>query len=551
MYALYDALLTQHPRQLVPVRCAHSTIAQLHRYFEDVVLENNLSALVIESLPQSTRRSNREKARFRTLAGGGRRAFFFVRQADALNEVFAGWNVNEGLNSLALLQTEPDYANEHFVVIADARFSALLATVRGRTSNGRSDEDEVVWTFDPDIVYSALEYLMARVSAEHPYQAAAFGSAVRTSMPKATSLQLTLSVTTKLAHLLQEQAGREIAISRISTAIRESLELGVILQKTVDEVGAALNVASCALRVAGQTDEQSLSYFYFADRETSEQRERAATQLDIHAAFQSKHPELVARLGEDSDSNDERLPTAIVPLIFHERFMGALQVTAGDPSRTWDENELLLLRTVADQVALAINHANLFAQIQQQALTDALTGCHNRRSFELQLDKDLLMAKRLHQPLSVVLLDLDKFKQLNDSAGHDAGDDALRKLSDCFRQELRGVDSAARFGGDEFVLILPQAYAEGALIVAERLRSRIAQIEIPKFGSLSASIGIAAFPTHASSRADLVAAADAALYEAKRGGRNRACVAEYSQRNIEAPIRRPSEGSADILEQTM
>src|SRR5260370_28620080 len=169
----------------------------------------------------------------------------------------------------------------------------------------------------------------------------------------------------------------------------------------------------------------------------------------------------------------------------------------------------------------------------------------------MQLDKDLLMAKRLHQPLSVVLLDLDKFKQLNDSAGHDAGDDALRKLSDCFRQELRGVDSAARFGGDEFVLILPQAYAEDALLVAERLRSRIAQIEIPKFGNLSASIGIAAFPTHASSRADLVSAADAALYEAKRGGRNRACIAEYSQLNIEAPIRRPSEGSADILERTM
>src|SRR5207253_7204800 len=123
--------------------------------------------------------------------------------------------------------------------------------------------DEVIWTFEPDVVYSALEYLMARVSAEHPYQATAFGSAVRTSMPKATSLQLTLSVTTKLAHLLQAQAGREIAINRIASAIRESLELGVVLQKTVDEVGRALNV-HCALRVEGQTAGQALNYFYFA-----------------------------------------------------------------------------------------------------------------------------------------------------------------------------------------------------------------------------------------------------------------------------------------------
>jgi diguanylate cyclase (GGDEF)-like protein len=557
MYSLYDALLTQHSRQLTPVRCAHSTIAQLHRYFEDVVLENNLGALVIESLPLFAKRPNREKARFRDLARGGRRAFFFVRQADALNEVFGGWNPNAGLNSLALLHPDHNYANEHFVVIADARFSALLATVRGRDSNGRSGEDEVVWTFEPDIVYSALEYLMARVSAEHPYHAAAFGSAVRTSMPKATSLQLTLSVTTKLAHLLQEQAGREIAINRIATAIRESLELGVILQKTVDEVGLALNVASCAMRVEGQTAEQALRYFYFGGEAAKDpaQEEKASRDLDLQSASLAKHPELLTQdVCEDSDSNNEKVPMAIVPLMFQERFMGALQVTAADPSRAWDGNELLLLRTVADQVAVAVNHANLFAQIQQQALTDALTGCYNRRSFEMQLDKELLMAKRSHQPVSVVMLDLDRFKQLNDSVGHDAGDTALRKLAECFRHELRGVDSAARLGGDEFVLILPQAYAEGALIVAERLRSRIAEIEIPGYGNLSASMGIATFPSHAASRADLMLAADAALYSAKRAGRNRVCVAEPLLGNriqSSAPIPSPRDEVTDIAEPSM
>ncbi len=130
------------------------------------------------------------------------------------------------------------------------------------------------------------------------------------------------------------------------------------------------------------------------------------------------------------------------------------------------------------------------------------------------------------------MLDLDRFKQLNDSAGHDAGDAALRKLADSFRQELRGVDSAARFGGDEFALILPQAYSEGAQVVAERLRARIEQIEIPGFGNLSASMGIASFPAHASSRAELLTAADAALYSAKRGGRNRVCVVDNSQLDL-------------------
>jgi diguanylate cyclase (GGDEF)-like protein len=534
MHSLYDVLLTQHARQLTPVRCAYSTIVQLHRYFEDVVLENNLNALVIESLPISGKRPAREKARVRDLASGGRRAFFFVDQSDALNELVTGVGPKSVATPVILPQTNHAHVNEHFVVLADARFSALLATVRGRADRGRIGSDEVFWTFEPDIVYSALEYLMARVGAEHPYHAEAFESAVRTSMPKATSLQLTVSVTTKLAHLLQEQASREIAVNRIATAIRESLELGVILKKTVDEVGTALS-ASCALRVDGQTAEQALNYFYFADELVGvpPKPEKMLADLDLHCSRFKTHPDTIVQDGDDeSERGDIQLPSAVVPLIFQERPMGALQVTAADPSRVWQENEILLLRTVANQVAVAVNHANLFAQIQQQALTDALTGCYNRRSFEMQLDRELQMARRQHQPLSLAMLDLDRFKQLNDSVGHDAGDAALRKLADCFRQELRGVDSAARFGGDEFAVILPQAYSEGALLVAERMRERIEQIRIPGFGNLSASIGIATFPSHGTSRAELVVAADAALYRAKRAGRNRVCVAESPGTNL-------------------
>ena len=549
MSSLYNALVAQHARQLRPVRCAYSTITQLHRYFEDVVLENNLSALVIEGLPLSTRRNMREKARVRQLAQPGRRAFFFVRHGDALNEL--GGREGSGA-PLILRQAEDNRASEHFLVIADARFSALLATVHEPTSDACGG-DEVVWTFEPDVVYSALEYLMARVSAEHPYQATTFGSAVRTSMPKATSLQLTLSVTTKLAHLLQEQAGREIAVNRIATAIRESLELGVILQKTVDEVGAALKIQSCALRVEGQTAAQALTYIYFDNgaEPNGLHRESITETLDLNYHRLRDHPEVIVQDGGDeSGSSAERFPTAVVPLILHERAIGALQVTVADPARLWNESEILLLRTVADQLAVAVNHAELFAKIQQQALTDALTGCYNRRSFEMQLDKDLQMARRLHQPLSLLMLDLDRFKQLNDSVGHDAGDDALRRLAVCFRQELRGVDSAARFGGDEFALILPQAYAEGALLVAERLRARIEQIEIPGFGNVTASIGIATFPLQAPARAELVSAADAALYNAKRTGRNRVCVFETASDAREL-IRPHSDPQAETVEHTM
>ena len=553
MHSLFDALLAQHARQLTPVRCAHSTIAQLHRYFEDVVLENNLHALVIESLPAAAKRTPREVARVRNLARGGRRTFFFVGLNDDLAESVAGAAFNGAFAPVLLQHPGTDHVNEHFVVIADARFSALLATVRTGIQDSSTGEDEVVWTFEPDVVYSALEYLQARVRAEHPYQASVFSNAVRSSMPKATSLQLTLGVTTKLAHLLQEQAGREIAVNRIATAIRESLELGVILQKTVSEVGSALNVACCALRVEGQSQVQTLSYSYFADPEKEAKLKRDELPRDLEAISlqMSADPKAFTRDGcEGSEAEAEQFPLAVVPLVFHERFIGVLEVIDDDPARTWQDNELLLLRTVANQVAVAINHADLFAQMQQQALTDALTGCYNRRSFEMQLDRELQMATRLHQPLSLMMLDLDRFKQLNDSVGHDAGDSALRKLADCFRQELRGVDTASRFGGDEFALILPQAYAEGALLVAERLRASIEQIQIPGFGNLAASIGIASFPSHASSRADLIVAADAALYSAKRAGRNRVALFDVAKESGIADLLPPSRTAAGNLEHT-
>ena len=527
MHTLYHALLVQHSRQLTSVRCAEQTIAQLHRYFEDVVLENSLAALVIESLPHMAERSLRDLARVREIGRAAQHAFFFVDPEDALNDLplRAGEHDPE---PVLLKRGQHDKSYERFVVIADARFSALLASVRGTEEDGtEAVGDEVIWTFEPDIVYSALEYLMARVTAERPFQAASFSSAVRTSMPKATSLQLTVSVTTKLARLLQEQAGREIAINRIATAIRNSLEIDSVLQTTVNEVGRALNAQHCALRVEGGAAKQALTNCYFRDGAGNDSAEETELMGDLDAysvrlAGRFKNYVLDGRGSTDEQGQSIR-PLAVVPLIYHERFMGVLLVRSDDPTRIWQENEVLLMRTVADQVTVAVNHARLFAQMQQQALTDGLTGCFNRRSFEMQLERDMHLATRMRQPISLILLDIDHFKRVNDNYGHDVGDIALRMLANGLREELRGVDTAARYGGEEFAVILPQAGMDGAVAVAERLRAHIERTEVPGVGHITASFGVATFPLHATSRDGLVATADRALYSAKNAGRNRVC----------------------------
>ena len=522
MYSLYHSLLTQHSRQVTPVRCAEQTIAQLHRYFEDVVLENNLSALVVESLPFAANRSQRDFARVREIGRIAQNSFFFIAADDALFTLAR--EEQREFKSELLECPQEQKSSGRFVVIADARFSALLA------SPPKEDEDEagtsgaeVIWTFEPDVVYSALEYLMARVTAEFPERGAEFSNAVRTSMPKATSLQLTVSVTTKLAQLLQAQAEREIAVNRIATAMRNSLDLNSILQTAANEVGRALHVSSCGLRVEG--DSIGTTKYYFRHDMDVDDPERAALLNDLDALVTqlAKSPRTYFTDGEDSPSHPV-FPRAVVPLLYCGRLMGLILVRSDDASRSWAKNELLLLHTVADQLTVAINQAHLFAQLQQQALTDGLTGCYNRRAFEMQLERDLHLATRMRQPLSLMMLDLDNLKQINDKSGHEAGDTSLRLLAETLRAELRAVDTAARFGGDEFAIILPQANAEGALLVAERLRARIEETAIHGVDSLTASFGLATFPLHASTRDTLVVAADRALYKAKHTGRNSVCL---------------------------
>jgi len=160
--------------------------------------------------------------------------------------------------------------------------------------------------------------------------------------------------------------------------------------------------------------------------------------------------------------------------------------------------------------------------LAQAAVTDGLTGLKNHRAFQESLHSAAQMAERLQQPLSLVMFDIDHFKQFNDTYGHPAGDELLRQVAQVLRESARAYDIAARYGGEEFALLLPNTALEQAVQVAERLRQQIRAIENPH-APVSASFGVATY-RRGTPPATLVYEADAALYRAKRGGRDRVCV---------------------------
>lgn len=168
---------------------------------------------------------------------------------------------------------------------------------------------------------------------------------------------------------------------------------------------------------------------------------------------------------------------------------------------------------------------------EEAAFTDHLTGLANRRRFERQLEREVGRTLRFEHPFSLLIIDIDNFKNLNDSFGHDAGDDAIRRISRVLREGTRGIDLASRIGGEEFAVLLVETNQEGGLEVAERLRLAIRALELPSAGRITASFGVAECPTDAQTVPDILKAADVALYEAKRRGRDQVVTASAMKSN--------------------
>jgi diguanylate cyclase (GGDEF)-like protein len=185
--------------------------------------------------------------------------------------------------------------------------------------------------------------------------------------------------------------------------------------------------------------------------------------------------------------------------------------------------------------------------VSEQAVTDDLTGLANNRAFREQIDREAARALRFGLDLSLLILDLDNFKGVNDTYGHPQGDAVLRTIGAILREESRGIDQPARYGGEEFVVALPETDVEGALELAERIRERIETTEVELVDgvgamTVTASVGLATLSGGNVDVRRLIGAADAALYEAKRTGKNRVVVADSGSDPVETGAGTPAKG---------
>ncbi len=212
------------------------------------------------------------------------------------------------------------------------------------------------------------------------------------------------------------------------------------------------------------------------------------------------------------------------PLYVQQSLIGVINLSHEAPN-AFSSADVRLVSTLASQIAQAIERVEVVRSLEQMAITDGMTGLYNHRYFQMCLDNEMRRATRYDQPLTVMMLDIDHFKKINDRYGHGTGDYVLSEVSDVLRQSIRQTDVAARYGGDELIVIFPHTTAADATVAAERMRAAVQDREFicPNGSrlSLTVSIGVASYPTHASSREDLILQADTALYRAKKSGRNR------------------------------
>jgi diguanylate cyclase (GGDEF)-like protein len=225
----------------------------------------------------------------------------------------------------------------------------------------------------------------------------------------------------------------------------------------------------------------------------------------------------------------------ILPMIYEKDLLGILTILS-EETNALNPYQIELLKILGNQASISMANAKFHAEIEKLAITDGLTGLFNHRHFQERLSQEFKRMERFPEPMSLLIIDIDYFKKINDSYGHPVGDSVLKKVTDIIRKTIRNIDVASRYGGEEFAVILIGTDARGAKKMAERLRKAVMNMKFSadtKTFSVTISIGISTYPDSITGKEELIERADKALYHAKDKGRN-CCVlwSEIDEQNL-------------------
>ena len=306
-----------------------------------------------------------------------------------------------------------------------------------------------------------------------------------------------------------------------------------ILQKFEDENGeylmviaqsndASIKRVSKMIKIPIQT--RKLRYDHNSIYAETLKEKKILQTTDLGGTLKSVAPDVPENIIDEIMAGSLSKSIITVPLYSRNKHFGWFNVFSERKELT--DGEVTFLTMFAQQIEMAITIADLFEAVKEQAITDGLTGLYNRRYFEEYLKKEVKRSLRQQQPISIIGIDLDFLKQINDKFGHAYGDLAIKTVADILKKNARSIDTAARMGGEEFNVILPGIEADGAMVAAERIRKAIEETELDTIGHVTASIGVATFLEHSDNIEEILELTDQAMYQSKRDGRNRVTLAK-------------------------
>jgi diguanylate cyclase (GGDEF)-like protein/PAS domain S-box-containing protein len=324
------------------------------------------------------------------------------------------------------------------------------------------------------------------------------------------------------------------ALFNIGTTVSQTLNLEELLGSVLDKVLEVMGLDVTAIFLLEEENE-TLALRAYRGMSVKLVRELSVLRDGdgfINQVAKSGKPLLVEDVSADRRFGTSRIKFgdiqsfAVVPAMSKEKILGVIGV-GSHSHREFPDWEVRMLETIANQIGMAIENAQLYEHALELAFTDSLTGLYNRRYFMEQIEREFIRANRGKVALSLIMVDLDGLKSVNDRFGHHEGDIFLREVAGIIKANTRASDVAARWGGDEFMLLSPETDSDSAWKIAERIRGQVKRyhriLEGEEVG-ITISVGIVSYPVHASMISELLRRADEAMYSAKRDGKDRSCV---------------------------